>query len=171
MTFGKGEQQPPRGTVLVNPTSGVLLIASNLPALPAGQDVRDVGDPERRRAQARGPIPIRLRKATRCTWQRGPVDPATERRRGQRRARGRLGGADHHAHRCRAGSRGVVTTNRTASARIAGLAVVATISRYATSVPCGELRNGRSFVFIPKKPEITMDGRAMVPSTVSTFIT
>jgi anti-sigma-K factor RskA len=37
VTFGKSEQQPPRGTVLVNPKSGVLLIASNLPALPAGK--------------------------------------------------------------------------------------------------------------------------------------
>jgi len=37
VTFGKGEMEPPRGTVLVNPMSGVLLIASNLPALPAGK--------------------------------------------------------------------------------------------------------------------------------------
>ncbi len=37
VTFGKGQQQPPRGTVLVNPQSGVLLIASNLPSLPAGK--------------------------------------------------------------------------------------------------------------------------------------
>lgn len=37
VTFGKGEQQPPRGTVLVNPKSGVMLIASNLPPLPAGK--------------------------------------------------------------------------------------------------------------------------------------
>ncbi len=37
VTFGKGTQQPPRGTVLVNPKSGVLVIASNLPQLPAGK--------------------------------------------------------------------------------------------------------------------------------------
>ena len=36
-TFGKSDQQPPRGTVLVNPRSGILLIASNLPALPPGK--------------------------------------------------------------------------------------------------------------------------------------
>jgi anti-sigma-K factor RskA len=34
--FGKGAPQPPRGNVFVNPR-GVLLIASNLPALPAGK--------------------------------------------------------------------------------------------------------------------------------------
>src|SRR5450631_2771110 len=37
VTFGKSDQQPPRGTVLVNPKSGVLLIASNLPSVPAGK--------------------------------------------------------------------------------------------------------------------------------------
>jgi anti-sigma-K factor RskA len=35
VTFGKSEQQPPRGTVLVNPKNGVLLVASNLPTLPS----------------------------------------------------------------------------------------------------------------------------------------
>jgi anti-sigma-K factor RskA len=34
--FGKGAPRPPRGNVFVNPR-GVLLIASNLPALPAGK--------------------------------------------------------------------------------------------------------------------------------------
>ena len=33
VTFGIGEQAPPRGRVLVNPRRGVLLIAENLPAL------------------------------------------------------------------------------------------------------------------------------------------
>ncbi len=37
VTFGKGAPQPPRGTVLVNPSSGVLIVASNLPVLPAGK--------------------------------------------------------------------------------------------------------------------------------------
>lgn len=37
VTFGKSEQAPPRGTVLVHPSNGVLLIASNLPALAAGK--------------------------------------------------------------------------------------------------------------------------------------
>ncbi|MBS1871666.1 MAG: anti-sigma factor [Acidobacteria bacterium] len=38
VTFGRGEQQqPPRGSVFVNPKSGVLLIASNLPALGEGK--------------------------------------------------------------------------------------------------------------------------------------
>mgnify|MGYP000891448271 CR=1 FL=1 len=37
VTFGQGAQQPPRGNVFVNPTSGVLLIASNLPSLERGK--------------------------------------------------------------------------------------------------------------------------------------
>jgi anti-sigma-K factor RskA len=36
VVFG-GQPQPPRGTVLMNPKNGVLLIAGNLPALPAGR--------------------------------------------------------------------------------------------------------------------------------------
>lgn len=35
--FGKGSAQPPRGTVLVNPRNGVVLIASNLPWLESGK--------------------------------------------------------------------------------------------------------------------------------------
>ncbi|MGD1091181.1 MAG: anti-sigma factor [Bryobacteraceae bacterium] len=35
--FGKGQPAPPRGNVFVNPRSGVLLIASNLPRLNAGK--------------------------------------------------------------------------------------------------------------------------------------
>jgi hypothetical protein len=35
--FGKGQPAPPRGNVFVNPRSGVLLIASNLPRLTAGK--------------------------------------------------------------------------------------------------------------------------------------
>jgi hypothetical protein len=35
--FGKGQPAPPHGNVLVNPRSGVLLIASNLPPLTAGK--------------------------------------------------------------------------------------------------------------------------------------
>jgi hypothetical protein len=35
--FGKGLAAPPRGNVFVNPRSGVLLIASNLPVLTAGK--------------------------------------------------------------------------------------------------------------------------------------
>jgi anti-sigma-K factor RskA len=36
-TFGEGAEQPPRGRVFVNPKSGVLLMASNLPAAPQGK--------------------------------------------------------------------------------------------------------------------------------------
>lgn len=36
VSFGN-QPRPPRGTVLVNPRNGVMLIASNLPALPAGR--------------------------------------------------------------------------------------------------------------------------------------
>jgi anti-sigma-K factor RskA len=35
--FGQGAPEPPRGNVFVNPTSGVLLIASNLPPLDPGK--------------------------------------------------------------------------------------------------------------------------------------
>jgi anti-sigma-K factor RskA len=37
VSFGQGAPQPPRGNVFVNPASGVLLIASNLPALESGK--------------------------------------------------------------------------------------------------------------------------------------
>lgn len=37
VNFGRGQPAPPRGTVLVNPRLGVLLVASNLPAIAAGQ--------------------------------------------------------------------------------------------------------------------------------------
>ena len=36
-SFGQGQPQPPRGTVFVNPSQGVLLIASNLPPTPTGK--------------------------------------------------------------------------------------------------------------------------------------
>jgi anti-sigma-K factor RskA len=37
VNFGKGQPRPPRGSVFVNPKLGVLLIAGNLPPLPAGK--------------------------------------------------------------------------------------------------------------------------------------
>jgi len=36
-SFGKGQTQPPKGKVFVNPSQGVLLIASHLPKPPAGK--------------------------------------------------------------------------------------------------------------------------------------
>jgi anti-sigma-K factor RskA len=36
-SFGQGQPAPPRGNFFLNPRMGVLLIASNLPALPAGK--------------------------------------------------------------------------------------------------------------------------------------
>ena len=36
-SFGKGQTQPPKGKIFVNPSQGVLLIASNLPQTPAGK--------------------------------------------------------------------------------------------------------------------------------------
>ncbi len=39
-SFGKGQTQPPKGKVFVNPTQGVLLIASNLPQAPSGKTYR-----------------------------------------------------------------------------------------------------------------------------------
>lgn len=37
VSFGQGQPQPPKGNVFVNPNSGVLLIAANLPALEGGK--------------------------------------------------------------------------------------------------------------------------------------
>jgi anti-sigma-K factor RskA len=37
VNFGQGQPAPPRGNIFLNPRLGVLLIASNLPALPAGR--------------------------------------------------------------------------------------------------------------------------------------
>lgn len=37
VSFGKAEQQPPRGNVLIHARRGVMLIASNLPPAPAGK--------------------------------------------------------------------------------------------------------------------------------------
>lgn len=37
VNFGSGQPQPPRGNIFVHPKLGVLLIASNLPSLPAGR--------------------------------------------------------------------------------------------------------------------------------------
>ena len=37
VNFGRGKPAPPRGNVLLNPRLGILLIASNLPTLPAGK--------------------------------------------------------------------------------------------------------------------------------------
>jgi hypothetical protein len=37
VNFGQGQPAPPRGNFFLNPRLGVLLIASNLPALPAGR--------------------------------------------------------------------------------------------------------------------------------------
>jgi hypothetical protein len=37
VNFGQGTTQPPKGNVFVNPSSGVLLIAANLPQLPSGK--------------------------------------------------------------------------------------------------------------------------------------
>ena len=37
VNFGQGQPAPPRGNIFLNPRMGVLLIASNLPALPSGK--------------------------------------------------------------------------------------------------------------------------------------
>lgn len=37
VNFGQGQPAPPRGNIFLNPGMGVLLIASNLPALPSGK--------------------------------------------------------------------------------------------------------------------------------------
>ena len=51
--FGKGQPAPPKGNVFVNGRSGVLLIALQLAGrAAAGPSVRNVGDPQGRRAAA-----------------------------------------------------------------------------------------------------------------------
>lgn len=76
VTFGKSEQQPPRGTVLVNQKSGVLLIASNLPALPAGKTFEMWLIPK-----GGAPKPAGLfqsdQRGTALHLERGPVDAST----------------------------------------------------------------------------------------------
>lgn len=76
VTFGKVQQQPPRGSVLVNPRSGVMLIASNLPALPAGRTFEMWLIPK-----GGAPRPAGLFLAdpsgNAVHVERGPVDPAT----------------------------------------------------------------------------------------------
>ena len=47
--------------MFVSPDAGVLLIASNLPQVPAGKILRDVVDSERRQARSRRAVPIRSR--------------------------------------------------------------------------------------------------------------
>lgn len=37
VVFGAGQPQPPHGNIFVNPSSGVLLIGANFPALPSGK--------------------------------------------------------------------------------------------------------------------------------------
>lgn len=76
VTFGKGTVQPPRGTILVNPTSGVLLIASNLPPLPSGKTYEMWLIPK-----GGAPRPAGLfhsdERGSAIHLERGPVDPAT----------------------------------------------------------------------------------------------
>ncbi len=76
VTFGKSEQAPPRGTVLVNPTNGVLLIAANLPALGSGKTYEMWLIPK-----GGAPRPAGLFQSdpqgNAVHVVRGPVDPAT----------------------------------------------------------------------------------------------
>jgi anti-sigma-K factor RskA len=74
-SFGKEQQAPPRGRVWVNPKGGVLLIASNLPAAPAGKIYEMWVIPKGGK-----PVPAGLFQSD--VWgsavhvQRGPVDAA-----------------------------------------------------------------------------------------------
>lgn len=76
VTFGKGTVQPPRGTVLLNPANGVLLIASNLPALPSGKTYEMWVIPK-----GGAPRPAGLfhsdQQGNAIHLERGPVDPNT----------------------------------------------------------------------------------------------
>ena len=77
VNFGRGQPAPPRGNVLVNPRLGVLLIASNLPALGPGRTYQMWVIPK-------GGAPPRSAGLFQSTTQgtalhifSGPVDPAT----------------------------------------------------------------------------------------------
>ena len=66
--FRAGPAVPPRGNFFLNPRMGVLLIASNLPALPAGKTYEMWVIPKGGRATSGGSLPIRLRRAPPCTF-------------------------------------------------------------------------------------------------------
>jgi hypothetical protein len=76
VNFGRGQPAPPRGNVLVNPRLGVLLIASNLPALGAGKTYQMWVIPK-----GGAPRPAGLfqstAQGTALHMLAGPVDPAS----------------------------------------------------------------------------------------------
>jgi hypothetical protein len=76
VTFGKDNEQPPRGTILVNPSGGVLLVASNLPQLSSGKTYEMWTI-----AKGAPPKPAGLFESDASGHAlhlvRGPVDPAT----------------------------------------------------------------------------------------------
>jgi anti-sigma-K factor RskA len=75
-SFGQGQPKPPKGRVFVNPSQGVLLIASNLPQTPAGKIYELWFVPKSGK-----PIPAGTFQSetdgTAMHVQRGPVDPAS----------------------------------------------------------------------------------------------
>jgi len=72
-SFGQGQPQPPKGKVFVNPSQGVLLVASNLPPASAGKTYEMWIIPK-----GRMPVPAGLFQSsmdgTALHVQRGPVD-------------------------------------------------------------------------------------------------
>jgi anti-sigma-K factor RskA len=74
--FGEGAPQPARGRVLVNPASGVLLVASNLPDLPPGKTYEMWVIPKGGAPKPAGLFRSDPRGGA-IHWQRGPVDLST----------------------------------------------------------------------------------------------
>lgn len=77
VSFGKGQTQPPKGKIFVNPSQGVLLIASNLPKPPAGKTYEMWMVPKGGKA----PVPAGMFQTdaagTAMHMQHGPVDMNT----------------------------------------------------------------------------------------------
>jgi hypothetical protein len=75
-SFGEGQPQPPKGRVFASPGQGVLLIASNLPQVPAGRILEMWLIPK-----SGNPVPAGLftpaSDGTAMHIQRGPVDLAS----------------------------------------------------------------------------------------------
>jgi len=76
VSFGRGQPAPPRGNVFVNPRSGVLLIASNLPPLAAGKIYEMWLIPKGGSPRPAG-LFLSSASATAFHILSGPVDPAT----------------------------------------------------------------------------------------------
>ena len=94
VTFGQGQPAPPRGRVFFHP-SGVLLVASRLPAPPPGKTLRNV-DHSRRQAGARRSV--QLQPAGQCHAPLSSALATGRERRGSRHSRSRRRRRSTHIH-------------------------------------------------------------------------